>query len=190
MTCIVALKDPARGVTIMGGDSQRTLNDLAVTLPYDDSKVFIKSGLVIGHTGASKVRNLTSRLEINFQDGPSKDFDLEEEIVTAIIPAIKKLAKKGDWLQEEKGLADLGGSILIAIGLQICLISNDFAVTPISTGFWAIGSGTRVALGSLATSEALDWSPEKRVLKALEAAAMFETSVGPPFIIKESNPLN
>ncbi len=190
MTCIVAVKDPESRTVFLGGDSRRSMDGgLSVQLPVEACKVFGFQGFVIGHTGAGKIRNLTSRIEVRFaSSGPTKDFSLEQTLLEVIIPSFKQLAKKSGYLQEKDGIVSIGGLLLIAFGDQICIVHDDLAVTPISGPYWALGSGQRLALGSLATSE--DLLPvEQRVYKALEVASMFEQSVAPPFVIKQTQPI-
>lgn len=187
MTCIVALKDPETRTAFLGGDSRRSMDGgLSIQLPVEACKVFGFQGFVIGHTGAGKIRNLTSRLEVKFApSGPTKDFSLEQVLLEVLIPGFKSLAKKSGYLQEKDGIASIGGQILIAFGDQICIVHDDLAVTPVAGLYWAVGSGQRLALGSLATSEGL-LPAEERVRKALEIASLFEQSVGPPFVIRQT----
>jgi len=97
MTCIVALKDPETRTVFLGGDSRRSMNGgLSTQLPVEACKVFEFTGFVIGHTGAGKIRNLTSHLEIRFAGGPTKDFNLEDTLLEVLIPGFKNLAKKED----------------------------------------------------------------------------------------------
>lgn len=190
MTCIVALKNPEARTVLMGGDSRRGMNGgLVIQLPEEACKVFEFAGFVIGHTGAGRIRNLTSRLKIRFgSEGPTREFNLEQELLEVLIPAFKELARKGGYLHEKDGVADLEGEILVAFGNQVCVIGSDFSVTPVSSEFWAIGSGQRLALGSLASTVRL-LPPADRVYRALEVASMFESTVAPPFIMKETTPI-
>lgn len=196
MTCIVAVKDALTRTVVMGGDSRRNMNGgLTVQLPVDAAKVFEFSGFVVGHTGMSRIRNLTSRLRLRFgAQGPQPEFNLEDTLLEVVIPGLKDIAKRSGLLQEKDGISTLGGQIIIAFGDQICVILDDFSVTPISGNFWAIGSGERLALGSLATTEGLVFpetlmSAEDRVLKALQVASAFDSSVAPPFVIKRTVPI-
>lgn len=190
MTCIVALKDPETRTVFLGGDSRRSMDGgLSIQLPVEACKVFCFQGFVIGHTGAGKIRNLTSRLEVKFaSSGPTTDFNLEQVLLEVLIPGFKQLAKKSGYLQEKEGIASIGGQVLIAFGDQICVMHDDFSVTPVSGLYWSVGSGQRLALGSLATSEGLLPS-DQRVQKALEVASLFEQSVAPPFVIKHTTPI-
>jgi hypothetical protein len=190
MTCIVALKDLETRTVFLGGDSRRSMDGgLSIQLPVEACKVFDFSGFVIGHTGAVKIRNITSQVDIKFtESGPTKEFDLETTLLKVLIPEFKSIAKKGGYLLEKEGISFIGGQILVAFGNQICIIHDDFSVTPVAGPFWAVGSGQRLALGSLATSEGL-FPPKERVRTALEVASQFEQSVAPPFVIKQTKPI-
>lgn len=189
MTCIVALKDPATRTVWMGGDSRRTLGQLAMPLPIDASKIFSYSGFVLGHCGAISIRNLTSRLNIKFGSaGPTASFNLESVLLDELLPGFKAQAKRAGYLPEKDGVVNIDGELLIAFGDQICLIHNNLAVTPIDQEFWAIGSGQPVALGSLATSRGFI-GPEERVRKALEIASQYITSVSGPFSLQQTRPI-
>ena len=191
MTCIVALKDPGTRTVFLGGDSRRSMDGgLSIQLPVEACKVYrFGGGFVIGHTGAGKIRNLTSRLEVKFApSGPTKEFNLEQVLLEVLIPGYKSLAKKGGYLQEKDGIASIGGQILIAFGDQICIVHDDLSVTPVAGSYWSVGSGQRLALGSLATSDGLLFA-QQRVQKALEVASFFEQSVAPPFVIMQTSPI-
>ncbi len=192
MTCIVGLKYPEKGVVVVGCDSRRSMSSgVSLTLPESAAKIFKSSGFVVGHSGQGRTRNITSQLQIQFgNEGPKPQFNLEQEIIDAIGPALRGLAKKGGYLHEKEGVIDLGGTdVLVAFGNQLCIIGNDFCVTPVDGEFVAIGSGQKYALGSLRTSEGLIADPYDRVRKALEAAAEFDNAVGPPFVLMETSPL-
>ena len=83
----------------------------------------------------------------------------------------------------------MSAGLMIAFGNQICTVAEDFSVMP-HKNFWAIGSGARLALGSLATTEKfLDYDTERRVRTALEVAERFENTVGAPFVIESTKAL-
>ena len=190
MTCIVALKDPETRTVYMGCDTRVTHgNGLCFPLPENASKVFDTAGFLFGESGAAKIRGLVAQLKIKFgPDGPSPDFNLEQELYESLSPFFKAEAKKRGYVHEKEGLTDFEGTVLIAFGGQICVLVGDFSVLPIEGGFWAIGSGQRLALGSLATSEGL-MPPLQRVEKALLVASIYENSVAPPFVIKQTTPI-
>ncbi|KKU30725.1 MAG: hypothetical protein UX44_C0014G0005 [candidate division WWE3 bacterium GW2011_GWA1_46_21] len=121
-------------------------------------------------------------------DGPAKDFNLEQVLLDTLVPALKELARKREYLREKDKMPDLDGTVLIAFGDQLCIVSSDFHVTPVSGEFWAIGSGQLLALGSLASTEKF-LLPKVRVRMALKVAATFDAFVAPPFVIRETDPL-
>jgi len=51
------------------------------------------------------------------------------------------------------------------------------------SGYCAVGCGEDLALGSLYTTESLNWTPDDRVKIALEAAEKFSSMVQRPFHI-------
>jgi len=51
----------------------------------------------------------------------------------------------------------------------------------IKAGYCAVGCGEDLALGSLHTTEGLNWTPADRIKRALEAAEKFSSMVQRPF---------
>lgn len=191
MTCIVAVRDPKAKRVLLAGDSTRTMNGyLRTTLPKSKGKVYEVAGFVVGHTGNGRIRHLTSSLKLKWvESGPSNSFNLEAVLLEHIVPQLKKRAKDLEFLETEKGVPSLGGQILIAFGEEICQIGDDFSITPITGPYWAVGSGTYFALGSLYTSEGYGLNTKDRAILALKAAHQFTESVGPPYIWKATTPL-
>lgn len=83
-------------------------------------------------------------------------------------------------------LRDVDATAVIAYRGHLFHIDPDQTVLPIEKQT-AIGTGGSYALGSLATTAALDWSPHRRVIAALSAAAECSSSCAPPFQVWEPN---
>ena len=186
MTVIVALKDMDKGITYIGGDGRRQFGNVIVPLSKKEGKVFVSGGLVFGHTGMAKIRNITRNVQFRFKKGyPKLGFNLEDMLMTHLIPKFKSYAKEKGYLSEEKGIPSMGGTVLVAIGTQICIIHSDFSVTPIEGLYTAIGSGQQVALGALQMGVIhSNLTPRKLVNETLKICGQHINSVGPPYIVK------
>lgn len=192
MSVVIGVKDYQKGVTHIGGDSLRVANHVALLLPKNRSKVYETGGFVIGHVGVGRIRNITQNVSVRFgKSGPSADFDLERTLIEYLIPAFRAEAEKLQFVSKDKDkIPNIKGSVLIAVGTQLCMVGTDLSVTPIDGQFHAIGSGGKVALGAMEAAVNEAGIPPKKALRiALKASEKYITTVQSPFTVLTTKPL-
>lgn len=168
MTCVVSFIDDNNKIW-MGADSA-SASTTGETNECLFPKVFKKKGFLIGYTTSWRMGQLLT-YSVNFPTiKPGQD--LLEYMVTKFVLKVKKVFKDNDYQE--------GGFFLVGVRKRVFLIQNDWSVLEYSVPFKSVGCGSSIAKGAMfATSGVKD--PEKRIIKALEAASYFSTGVRPPF---------
>jgi hypothetical protein len=177
VTCIVGLIHD--GKVWLGGD-RAAVGDGHYLTHSAHPKVFRRGSAVIGYTSSFRMGQLLQyRLAI-----PKRHADrpLDEFMATDFAEAVRECLKEGGYTKF-KDCREEVGQFLIGIEGQLYFFDDDHHARRPICGFDACGSGVSVALGSLHTSRQTDMSPRDRLLRALEAASVFVTSVGGPFDI-------
>lgn len=177
MTCISAIvKD---GVVHMGGDSGGIDTDGGAIAVFNDKKVFVKKGYLIGYSGSYTYGKMLQHVFDlpDIPNGISSPESIEKFMNGIVMPSLRKQSKTMDLSAEE-----LEFDCLFGVKGHLFLVSNDFAALEPSQGFLAVGSAEHLALGSLFTTQT--WKdPIKRINTALATAAEYSTAVLPPFTI-------
>lgn len=177
MTCIVGLVQD--GKMCMGGDS-------AGVSGYDiktraDPKVFIfDNRFIIGFTTSFRMGQLL-RFSLKSPEQPAEQKDYEY-MCTGFIDAVRKCFSDGGYMKKEN-VREEGGNFLVGYRGVLYEVQGDFQVAINADPYSAVGCGEPYAYGSLFATAALGLPPEKRIRRALEAAAHFSSGVCPPFII-------
>lgn len=177
MTCIAAIvKD---GVVHMGGDSGGIDTDGGAIAVFNDKKVFVRKGYLIGYSGSyafGKLLQHTFDLP-DIPNGLSSAESIEKFMNGIVMPSLRKQSKAIDLSTDE-----LDFDCLFGVRGHLFLVSNEFTALEPSQGFLSVGSAEHLALGSLHTTQT--WKdPIKRINAALLAAAEYSTAVLPPFTI-------
>ncbi|TIU11015.1 MAG: hypothetical protein E5W44_12150 [Mesorhizobium sp.] len=160
MTCIAGLVD--NGKVYMGGDSA-AYGDDAVEVRAN-RKVFRNGEYLIGFTGSFRVGQL---LQYTPLDAPGAN--VVGHLVTAIVPAIKKLVGKEEF-----------SDILIGCRGRLFKVCTDYSVAEFHS-YAAAGQGEPYALGRLHGSLG---PPEQRLVAALAAAEAHSAAVRAPFYVE------
>jgi ATP-dependent protease HslVU (ClpYQ) peptidase subunit len=179
MTCIVGLID--KETIYIGGDSAGAGGTSLVI--RKDKKVFIKDGkFIIGFTSSFRMGQLLmydDRFTVREQNKDEDDFHF---MINAFIPSVQNLFKEGGYLEIDKNVMS-GGVFLVGYNKRLYQVQGNFQLQELINNYDACGCGVDIALGSLYTSENTDLTPEQRIIKALQSASEFSTSVRPPFNI-------
>jgi hypothetical protein len=101
-------------------------------------------------------------------------------MVSAFIPAVQKLFKKGGFLTVKDGVLT-GGFFLVGYKSNLYCIENDFQVAEHVDDFNACGCGENYAVGSLYSTAKTSMTSAERVYEALEVAEYFSAGVRRPF---------
>lgn len=178
MTCVAGLIHDGR--VWIGADSAGiTGQDLRVR---SDAKVFHNGPCVIGFAGSFRVGQI-----LRYQFAPPKHprgMDGHEYMVKLFVTALRITHQVSGCSSKDNEEESFEGDILVGYRGELYQIGADYQVGCYADGFAAIGTGDRVALGVLYVTKGID--PRRRLLKALEAAERFSTSVRAPFVIESS----
>lgn len=179
MTCIVGIQ---KGNKVwLGGDSAATSGDLGQLL-IADKKVFVNDelGVAFGICGSPKIIDPLRFTKFTKQARHEND---REYVSTVLVPEIKEAFKKSGCVIDNPNHGELfEGTILIGAKGKLYRMECNFQLITNAYGFDAIGSGADIAIGSLHATKAAN-NPKQRILMALEASAIGNAGVRPPFTI-------
>jgi hypothetical protein len=149
--------------------------------PTGRPKVFQNSEFLIGGTG--HVRPIQV-MEYGFVPPElTEGLDVYRYMVNNFSIAFRKALKTAGCLHQYHGYEWMDASFLVGFRKRTFFYSNDFTTVEYTEGYGAAGNGEEYALGSLRTTENLDFNPFERIALALEAASLFNYGVIPPFDI-------
>jgi hypothetical protein len=185
MTCIVGYL--YRDTVYLGGDSAGTDDSFSQQI-RKDPKVFSNGPFIFGFTSSFRMGQLlmSSKFQPWEQNPNQSDYDY---MVTDFIDSIRKLFKKGGYLQKNSEGDEIGGTFLVGYKGVLYYVEDDFQIGIIETPYLSIGCGCDLALGSMYTSvETLGGEQQIRkhhindiLTKALEASSKFSAGCKPPF---------
>lgn len=159
----------------MGGDSAG-INGWSLTVRADE-KVFTLGPFVMGFTTSFRMGQL---LRYNLQVGPpAVGCEDERFMATTFIDAVRATLKSGGYSGMHDG-QESGGEFLVGYKGRLYHVCSDYQVGRSATGYAAVGSGDRVALGALYATTQL--APDERIQIALDAAEQFSAGVRGPFV--------
>jgi ATP-dependent protease HslVU (ClpYQ) peptidase subunit len=168
MSTVVAIKDVNK--VWMGCDSFATTEN-GERRPIGNEKVFRNAKYLIGFIGSVRSGQL---LNPHYFKPPTNILDFPTKVI-GLLKIFGALATtETQTLQQESNM------VIATKGGNLWELLTDFQLNPIPE-YTTIGSGSVFAFGSLYTTQDTDMHPEDRIIKALEAAAYFDVSTGPPF---------
>ena len=176
MTCIAALS--YGGVVYMGGDSAAADEDSSLISSRKEPKVFIKNGYLIGYAGSFRFGKV---VEHSFNPPKFQDGRIDKFLNTSFIDALRECCELN---KVDPGSEEDSSEMLIGVAGRVFEFCNDWHFGEDVNDFNAIGSGTKLALGSLYSTRRMR-SPNARIQLALESAERFSASVRGPFTILE-----
>jgi ATP-dependent protease HslVU (ClpYQ) peptidase subunit len=172
MTCIVGMT--YKGKVYIGADSLSS--DGFTKEVRKEHKVFENGEFLIGGTTSFRMLNL---LEWKFNPPTVKDGDnLHKFMCIDFVDAVRDLFITNGFCITTEDWRN--GEFLVGIKGRLFKLECDFQVAEYD--YTACGSGEYHALGCLYTSK--KDKPVKNLVKALECAENFVTSVQRPFIVK------
>lgn len=185
MTCIVGV-ETKDGVWI-GGDSAG-ISGWTVSL-HRDPKVFRVGHFLYGCCGSFRVRDVL-RFGFTPPELPDDDERLDRYMVTEFVPALRAcLGEAGVRRKSDDVESIKNASFLAGVRGRLYDVDGDFQIGQPMEGYSACGSGCEVALGALhvmrGTGGLVEYPPELRMVRALEAAAAHNIGVRAPFTIKK-----
>lgn len=187
MTCIVGLVHD--GEVFIGGDSAGVA-DWNLTI-RTDQKVFSNGPFIFGFTTSYRMGQLLRySLEIPGHPALASGKNLEAYMVKNFVDAVRECLQKGGFAEKDKE-AEKGGEFLVGVRGRLFTIHDDYQVGEPKQGFYAMGTGAQVAMGSLWTtaelnrvdSRPLQIPPTHRVMLALNAAEQLNIGVRGPHTV-------
>lgn len=174
MTVIVGFVDKEKRQMIMGSDTLLSGGQEAVSTSHE--KIFEDGGYLIGHTGSPRAMQIV-RYANKFPRYTKKyDKDPTEFVCNRIVPSLITCLIEHGYAKNEAGHIETEDIFMLMFRGHIYSIWSDFQVFEANHDFFAIGSGSQIALGSFMASEGQE--PEDRVYMAVESSMEFSTNVG------------
>ena len=165
MSVIVAIKDNDR--IVVGCDTRVSSNKLY----FDDynlcPKAFhINENTIVACAGSTCLANIVASY--------IKDMDVisRDSIILELLPKISERLRGTPYLDNDY----LDGELMIAHKDKCYVVASNYNVLDVQD-YGAIGSGVVSALSSLYTTESLGYSPEARILIAIEVTGKLISSV-------------
>jgi len=177
MTCIVGIN---QGRTVwIGGDSAMTGGDLGQGISLDPKVFIIADEFAFGICGSPKLMNVLCH---NFDIKKQKTGDDNKYFCSEFITSLKEAFVAGGCTVDhpEHGTC-FEGELLAGYRGRLYRIQSNFQIITDAYGFTSVGSGSDIAIGSLHATK--NDHPKRRILKALEASAIANAAVRPPFNI-------
>lgn len=180
MTCIVAVEHD--GKVYMGGDSAGS-NGYSIAI-MTEPKVFRRGKFLIGYTTSFRMGQLLQHT----LKPPALTAEWADNIpgfmVAKFIPAVRKCLSDGGYLKKSDEVIK-GGTFLVGFKGELYVVESDMQVGRVADGYYAVGSGSDLALGSMYTSGHFGnrRPPKARLLDALHSAAHHACGVAGPFTI-------
>jgi ATP-dependent protease HslVU (ClpYQ) peptidase subunit len=177
MTCIVGIE--GKNTVWLGGDSAATSSDGSQTL-IADKKVFVNGDIAFGICGSPKI--IDPLMFTKFT--PQKRGENNREYVgTVLVPMIKQAFKDSGCSVEHPEHGEVfQGEVLFGVGGKLYRMQSNFQLITDSQGYASVGSGSDIALGSLHATKR-DGNAKRRIMTALEASALANAGVRPPFAV-------
>ena len=181
LTCVVAIKTE-HGV-IMGCDSCAGGRTSAVVIEKP-CKVAKVGEFLIGYTTSFRMGEILHKCITPMGHDPRKD--IFDEIVTVLVPQLRKEFKDQGYLVTHEG-SDWGGEFILAHGKRIFHVYDDFCVIEYADHFAACGCGEELAMGAMHALDVVNQhkagttTPKEMLQAALETAAKYSGFVKPPF---------
>ncbi len=172
MTCIVAIKD--QGKVYFGADSH--LSDKDYSYAMKAPKIFRHGPFVFGYAGSVRAGKVFQYdLQLPPVDYSNLDRYMNREFITVLMDCAERNLLEID---EEKACNDVA-DLIVGINGQLFEIQSHVQAIEQTNEYMAIGSGARIAFGSLYSTSGLP--PRQRLKLALEASAKYSWGVGKPF---------
>lgn len=172
MTCIVGIEKD--GAVWIGGDSAGTAGNMNQRI-RGDKKVFKKGEFLFGFCGSFRMGQLLRHNLILPEQAPGQD-DVGF-LVNDFIASVKACLGEGKEIPN-----GFEGAFLVGYRGHLYNIEGDFQVGQPEAKFDACGSGADVAVGAMHAS-VKEKSCKKRIVQALEASALNNAAVRPPFTV-------
>jgi len=176
MTCISAIAH--NGKVYMGGDSAAVDEGSNLVSIRKEPKVFIRNNYLIGFAGSFRFGKVVEHI---FNPPKLQTDNIDKFLNTVFVDALRDTC---DLSKIDPSSEDDSSELLIGVNGRLFEFCNDWHFGEDTNDFNAIGSGTKLALGSLYSTRRMQ-SQSARIKLSLQAAEKFSPSVRGPFTILE-----
>lgn len=167
MTCIVGLEHG--GKVWMGADSAGT-NSHMNQIIRSDKKIFVRNDMLFGFCGSFRMGQL---LQHKLEIPPNKSKNDVTYLVNDLMQSVKVCMTEANVKLENV-------YFLLGYHGKLYTIQGDLQVGQPEHGFDAAGSGGDIATGAMHVSSHIK-NPKQRIINALQASALGNAAVRPPF---------
>jgi len=190
MTCIVSYIDKEDKKVWMASDTcistsggvKRVLSNPKIFKIKDADQ---KHEYLIGVSGDPKCQSL---LQYSLEIPNRNETDINKFMHTEFVNSVIECLKVGLYSRNVNNVEEMDSHILVATDTGgIFCIEGNYQVIKSVDKYYASGSGTKIALGSLFTTKNLDLSAQDKTILAIESAAEYETTVALPMDIESIN---
>lgn len=140
-------------------------------------KISQRGQYIIAGSGLSSFCDVAQHIWTPPAPTASDKKDLYHFMIVKVIPSLKQIFKDNDLKLEADKDEETRFAFLISINGSVFDIADDFAVSLTSSGFYAIGSGSSLAIGALEAGATIEQS--------LEIASKHDPYTAPPFLFME-----
>ena len=120
------------------------------------SKVFENGGVTFGVAGSSRTSDVLEFMSVPALEDYKPGFNTREWIVTQLVPAIQDSLHEVRALEDDKGLADSGGHMILYVNGLAGYLSGNGAFVSDESGLLGVGSGSDYALGAVKAGATLE----------------------------------
>lgn len=174
MTCIVGLVD--HGTVWLGADSAGVASDHYVV--RQDRKVFRNKQMIFGFTTSFRMGQLIQNSLVIPEH--SINVDDFKYLTTTFMDALVSCLESKKFAQVHDNVVE-GGTFLLGYRGVLYSIDADFQVGIPTLPYESCGCGWAYAKGAMSILIGQHLTPRVKVTRALEAAAMFNSAVRPPW---------
>lgn len=176
MTCIVALKEKNR--VWLGSDSCVSASHETIR---GTPKIIRKGEFLIGGAGRSRGTQLFQYSVVlpNICEGENH----YHYLINTVTPLMRKTFIDHGFLKVKNAEQEAPNTFILVFRGNVYVIGPDFFVDHPKEGYFSIGSGSGLALGSLYSTHKAKLSPKTRINLALSAASAYDGFVSPPYEI-------
>ena len=141
-----------------------------------DAKVFMVDDYIIGFSNSFRMGQI---IQHDFTPPKPTKRNLERTMSVDFVDRLLECLSRNNFVIDKD--SDNVSDLVIGVNGRLFVMDTDFSIGEYYDKYFAIGSGSQFALGSLYSTKAIK-DPKARLEKALQAAAEYTMSVSPPFL--------
>jgi hypothetical protein len=141
-------------------------------------KISQRGEFIIAGAGESAACDLAQHCFVPPKPTATDKKDIYHFVISKVIPSLKQCFKDNDYKwDKDTDDSDYNFAFLISVCGEVFDISDDFAVSLTSSGFYGVGSGSSLAIGALEAGADIEM--------ALEIASKHDPYTAAPYMFME-----